>query len=343
MTGLAARPHKKKSQRLPAPGQVCFGLFAVFCLLLLLRNADIAMEYIHQGLLLCARMVIPALFPFMILSEILLGGGLIHWIPQRLLHPLEKLLDLPRAGCCAVILGMLCGAPVGARCACLSYDRGELTREEAQRVLPCANHPSSAFLINAVGVSLWESRRFGWALYTLVLLSALLLCLLGNRYRKRKTPRTAQGSESMDSPRGLQGAKLFTESIASATRSILTVCAYVIFFSALMGALTVVLHSVSLPAPLYTLLFCLLEISGGVGQAAGLDSPFLGGVITAFACGWSGLSMHCQVLSICDGRGFSFRPYLLTKLAQGLLCAALFGLVLLLFPELSLAADPVGF
>ncbi len=333
MTAFESKSDKKPLRTLPSPGQVCFGLFSFFCLLLLLRNAEIAMEYIQQGLLLCARMVIPALFPFMILSELLVSGGGIQWIPQWCWRPLERLLRLPRAGCSALLLGWLCGSPVGARCACLAFDRGELTKREAERVLQASCTPSSAFLINAVGISLWGSRSFGWWLYAAILLSALGICIGTGRWGQKRTPREPPEKALPSSPCGPRGAGRFTEAIASATRSILTVCAYVIFFSALMGALTYALGALRVPSIICTLLFCLLEISGGVGQASGTAPLLLGGVLTAFACGWSGLSMHCQVLSICDGRGFAFRSYFGAKLLQGLLCALVLGLVLLLFPQ----------
>ena len=37
------------------PGQLCFGFFALFCLFLILRNPDVAIEYITSGLRLCAN------------------------------------------------------------------------------------------------------------------------------------------------------------------------------------------------------------------------------------------------------------------------------------------------
>ena len=46
-----------------------------FCFLLVLRNADAAVEYMGRGLTLCARTVIPSLFPFMVLSELLVSSG----------------------------------------------------------------------------------------------------------------------------------------------------------------------------------------------------------------------------------------------------------------------------
>ena len=167
------------------PGQLCFGFFALFCLFLILRNPDVAIEYITSGLRLCAVTVIPSLFPFLVLSELIVSGG----IGRLLLRPVSGLLAglfrLPPDGCCAILLGMFCGFPVGARAAVSAYDAGRLTRDEAERVICASTNPSSAFLLNAVGVSLHGNRRYGSALLTVTLLSALLIGILLGRMPKK--------------------------------------------------------------------------------------------------------------------------------------------------------------
>ena len=86
--------------------QLLFGWFSLFCLLLIFKNGEIASEYIHRGLLLCARSVIPSLFPFMVLSELLIRGGMGERMIGKIATPfparfLFRHLRLPR--CCWVL------------------------------------------------------------------------------------------------------------------------------------------------------------------------------------------------------------------------------------------------
>ena len=208
MTLHAISERPKKKQHTLTAGNAVFGVFAIFCLLLILRNSDIAIEYMSRGLLLCARTVIPSLFPFMVLSELIVSGGIGASLLRRIAAPFRRLFGLPDAGCCAVMLGMLCGFPVGAKCAVLSYEQGSLTREETERVLTFSNNPSSAFLISAVGVSLWGNRQFGIALYATVLISAvltgILVHLLYQKGAKKKRPRVKDPLGSRTAPERLQ-------------------------------------------------------------------------------------------------------------------------------------------
>lgn len=337
------RPLPTRKKALPTPGQLCFGGFGLFCLLLLLKNSEVAIEYMNRGLLLCVRTIIPSLFPFMVLSELIVSGGLSESLPRFLTRPLERLFGLPAIGCCAALLGMLCGFPVGAKCASLAYERGALTKKETERVLCFSNNPSSAFLISAVGVSLWGNHRFGTALYGVILASSVITGIFSNVFQKKKEKETLSPSFCTAPTTPLSGASLFSTAIRSATWSILLVSAYVVFFSTLMGSLELVLGGFSVGANVRAAIFCLLELSGGMSTAATLENAHFAALLSAFAAGWSGLSVHCQVLSVCDGKGLSFRGYFLSKLVQGAICACLFGVLLYFFPDLTVPAKGCGF
>lgn len=331
-------PEKSQPRRLPTPGQAVFCLFGVFCLSLLLRNSEIAIEYITTGLRLCARTVIPSLFPFMVLSDWILSAGTGGALSRALTLPLQRLFGLPEAGCYAVLLGMLCGFPVGARCAVSAYDRGELSKEDCERVLTFSNIPSSAFLISAVGVSLWGNRKFGIALYLTVLSVSVGTGICQNLFRKKRTGTAPPVIPSPTAPPHLPAATAFTASVRAATQSILLVCAYVLFFSALIGTLRHLFTALHLSSRTSAALFSFFELSGGMANAA-LEDTAYAARLSAFGAGWSGLSVHCQVMSVCDGRGLSFRGYFLSKLLSGALCALLFSLLLHLFPALLIPAN----
>lgn len=333
MTHLRIR-QKSKPKALSAlsAGTVCFGLFVLFCLLLIMKHSQLAIDSMTRGLRLCAVTVIPSLFPFMVLSELIANGGFGTRLLRPLSAPLRKLLGLSESGSCALLLGMLCGFPIGARCAIASYRDGRIDRAECERVLCIANNPSSAFLIHAVGVSLWGNHRFGIALYTVVILASLLTGIGMHRFGRRTASNRSAHVDHASTPQPC--ARLFTASVRSAAEGMLLVCAYVVFFSTLLGTLGQIFTAWGVPPTAVASFFCLFELSGGVSAASALPSPFHAALLCAFAAGWSGLSVHCQILSVCDGSKLSLRPYLLSKLLQGILCVLLLALLLSLFPSI---------
>lgn len=311
----------KKRKRRVGVGSFGFGLLGAGCILLLLFYAQSAVNAVRQGLALCRDTVIPALFPFMVASEILVGSGGAAAIGKLLAKPTRLLLGMPGAAACPVVLGALCGFPTGARTAAALYDAGALSAKQCTRLLTFINNPSSAYMISAVGASLLGSRRLG-----LLLWGISLVCSLGTALVTRVAmPDDTAGTAPAPQPVRM-GAEVFTGAVGTAAQSMLAVCAYVLFFSAVLGALQSALACVALPPAISAILYGITELSGGIARAAQIENATQAAMLCAALASWSGLSVMCQIMTVCRGRGFSFVPYLLAKAAQALVAAALTGL-----------------
>ena len=320
----------KKSNCRTRLGGIGFGMLGVCCMILLLFYTDSAVAAMRQGLLLCRDTVIPALFPFMVASEILVGCGGAAAIGNVFSRPVKRILGMPGAAACPVVLGALCGFPTGARAAAALYDTGVLSARQCTRLLTFINNPSSAYMISAVGASLLGSRRLG-----LLLWSVSLLCSFGTALVTRVLlPDDSKGMTSAPQPVRM-GAEVFTSAVSTAAQSMLAVCAYVLFFSAVLGALQSALAHLALPPAVSALLYGIVEMSGGIARAAEVANTAQAAMLCAALSCWSGLSVMCQIMTVCHGRGFAFLPYLLAKATQALTAAALTGLaVRYLFPLL---------
>ena len=154
-------PQSPKRTTVPSAGQVGFWLMSTFCFILVLRNSDAAVEYMGRGLTLCAKTVIPSLFPFMVITELLVSSGAGEALGRLFSGIMRRIFGISGAGASALFLGSMCGFPVGARTAVSLYDKGVISKSECQHLLTFTCNPSSAFLITAVGVSLYDSRALG--------------------------------------------------------------------------------------------------------------------------------------------------------------------------------------
>jgi len=119
----------------------------------------------------------------------------------------------------------------------------------------------------------------------------------------------------------------------------LIICAYIVFFSSLVGCLADIISGLNFPAVAVALLYGILELSGGVSTASALGPDIAGICLCAFIIGWSGLSVHFQVISACSGRGLSYKGYFAAKLISGLLNSILTYVALKLFPGIMLPPD----
>ncbi|MGM9662626.1 MAG: nucleoside recognition domain-containing protein [Oscillospiraceae bacterium] len=268
----------------------------------------------EEGTALCFGSVLPSLFPFFVLSSLLLSLGVSEAL-GRLLSPLmSALAGLSGSGAGVFALGLIGGYPSGARAVSELYESRLCSREEAERLLGFCNNCGPAFLLSFVGAERFGSAAAGARLYLIHVLSALLTAAL-LRPRKGRAPSAFHAAPRKRPP--LSAA--FVEAVQSGFSAFLSVCSFVLLFSVLLRPLKLLGAG---PLPLG-----LIELFSG---AAALPATAEGFVLAAFLAGWGGLSVHAQSMAFFVPAGLSGRWYFPGKALQALLSALLAALSLLL-------------
>ena len=305
----------------------------LFVSAVLLMLPDTAIDYMKKGLLLCAHSLIPSLFPFMIISEIIVSCGIGQFISRPLSPVFKRLFGIGDAGTCATVIGLLCGFPIGARCAASLHDRGEMSTSELERTLMICNNASPAFVISTVGAAIMGDLRIGIVIYVCLVLSSLTVSLFAGMFMKKAE---LFPSLKRSLPSAL-GAKAFTDAVKNSVLSMLSVCAFILIFSTVVGCVTELISKAGVPDTVLCFISGFFELSGGAVSASRLDGTLMRATASALFCSWSGLCVHFQIISAAGGRGASFTPYFVAKAIQGILCAALCAVCLkFIFPDLLL-------
>jgi sporulation integral membrane protein YlbJ len=306
-------------------GNVAFCLTSIFMLILAFLKAELVMEGITRGMSICVKSLLPSLFPFMVISSLLASSEVPVTFGRLLAKPMNVLFGISGEGGCALLLGILCGFPVGTKSAVTLYENKKIDRPQLEHLLMLCNIPSSAFLINTVGLSFFGNKEFGVELYLINIISTVIIGIISKPFFKNKiahAPIKLKVNSKKQS-----GIALFTNAITDSAMSMLYICAFVLFFSAITNCLNAFISAFPLPAFISPLWLGFFEMTQGVSSAARIAPEGLGMLSAAIVSGWSGLSVHFQIMSICKSHTLSFRPYFLAKAATALFNASLFTLL----------------
>lgn len=293
-----------------------------------------------DGLVLCFNVIVPSLFPFFVLSSLVVDLGLAAYLGRALEGLMRPLFRVSGSCAAAVALGFIGGYPVGARTALQLYQQGLCSKPEAERLLAFCNNSGPAFILGVVGAGIFGDSRVGLLLYLTHALASLLVGLLF-RFHGGAGYRRAAVSPS----KPIQAVTLpaaFTGAVVRSLQSTLNICAFVVFFSVVLqllsafGVFAALADLLALagfePEWARRLVAGLLELSSGVSSLRG-DTHLAGRVsMAAFMLGWAGLSVHCQVLSFLIDSGLSAKTYLAGKLCHGLIAAGLTWCLTRVFP-----------
>lgn len=298
---------KRKPKGAKTALAAAFTAILVFTFIL---DAKLVSSGVLRGLRTAALSVIPAVFPCAVLSElfILSGGG---DIAAKLLgKPISKLFHTSPYSASAVILGAVCGFPVGAVAAAGLYASGKIKKDELERLIGFVSLPSPAFVINVVGAGLFGSRKVGFLLFICLLSSSFMIGVFSGIKNKNFNvflpvlPEKSSFSEN------------FVSALYRSAENMIKITASVTFFSALstwLGA------RAPIPQILSVFLSGVLEFSGGCSSSAALGGD-LALPLCAFFLGFSGFGVHFQIISVCGD--ISYKKYFAFSLIKGLLCAA---------------------
>ena len=298
----------------------------------LLFYSNAAVNGARRGIGYCLNILIPSLFPFMVLSTYLIKCGISEKIGHHLGGITHILFGLPGCTAPTILMSLIGGYPVGARGISVLLKEGNITEKQAQRMLCFCVNSGPAFVISAVGGVLLRNVKIGIILFASQIAAALFLGILC-RFQKEAEevfPKRSKTSSS-DSP--------FIFSTADAAKGILNMCAFVVLFAVLLSLLqesgvsqlfTQLLVSIGVPFPIAaSFLSAFLEVTSGCSDAAALMIP---PSLISFILGWGGLCVHFQVFSCLTQIHIPRFRFILFRLLHGFFAAIFTQILFYFFP-----------
>ena len=297
---------------------VLFFILSIFSVFSVIAFSDDVSEHTKAALQLCYNVIIPTIFPFMLLSDLLVKYIRVEKI--RLIDQLfTAVFKIGGAGATAFICGIFCGFPIGFKIARDLYIDGVITRDECESLICFSNNASPAFVICGVGLGLRESLFQGIALYVIMLISSIISGIVFAP--KNNTNSGHMNAVSSSPPYSL------SDSMQSAVKGTLNACGFIVLFSIVIGIFDRIFKNEILTA-FFSLFMEIGNAARTVNETASLGHE-ISFVLTAFAISFSGFSVHFQSKSFLSGTDISMKRYYASKLFSGIVSAILASIFLL--------------
>ncbi len=315
----------KKSRSL----SVSLGILAAVTLccalaVFLVMRPFIAPEAVEKALSGCVTRLIPALFPFICISAILVHAGFGDICGRVIGRQFSAVTGLHPNGASAYILGAFCGFPIGGRTALSVSEDCSLDENETLLLCVLCNNPGVGFVICGIGAGLLGSVKSGVLLYLTNLFSVFSVAVLGRIMMRLPRKKHHSIAPENKKPEKFQVLSSISESIGEASVSMLKICGFVVFFTVLSNVLCRAFETFPKSGFLTAIIPCILEITAGAEAAVG--NPF-GIPLLFFTVGFGGMSAVMQLVSF-SGERLSAWKYILLKLVQGIICSLIGGFLM---------------
>lgn len=286
-----------------------------------------------EGLNFCLTILIPALFPFMVLSGFLVLSGISNVIAKPFSIITRYLFKLPPSAGATIFLSVIGGYPVGASGVVALYNRRYINLEDSKRLIHLAFCGGPAFAVFVVGEQLLKDINLGIIIYICQALGTIITGILISA--KCKVPPKISTAPK-EYPMPLSGA--FVQACSEASISIVRLCGMVLIFSAMLG----MLKDIHILEIIENFLIS-LNINDGVAQ--GIIPAFFevtkgsyalvnGGApipIIAAAVGFGGLCVHFQVFSIAEALNVSKSFFIFCRILNAVLTGVFTAIALMFY------------
>lgn len=303
--------------------QLLSGLPVLVLFLAMLFSPKAVFEGAESGLLLWFQVVFPTLFPFMLVSGLMLSGGGLVVISRIFGRLFSTLFATSPNGSFAVIAGFLCGYPMGAKVSADLVRSGRISRDEGAYLLSFCNNTSPIFIMNFI---VWKTfDREELMIPTLLILIGVpaFLSLFFRRFYLKRRKKFPDLSDKKKNNVKLLNFEMLDSCLADSFESIVKVGLYIIFFSILIA----LPGKLSAGHPLLAGILPTLEMTNGIlmiHKAAPdltVSYPLILG-LTSFG----GFCSAAQTKCMLKAASLPILPYIIQKLTAAA-AASLLGIV----------------
>ena len=271
--------------------------------------------------------LIPSLFPFFMMSELLIQYGFIELIGELSKNIMSKFFHLPGEASFVLIGSLISGFPSSSKYINELLEHNQINEEEASYLLKFNHFSNPLFVIGTVGTLLLNNKNIGILILLVHILSNFIISIIyrprANKYKKEKISIIA-AINKMHKKRinnNSSFSEILSKSIFKTSTTLLLLLGIITTFIIINTILKQILNLDLLTS---AILSGFLEMTGGIKNISNINIPLnIKASIIIFFLSFGGLSIHMQVMSILSNTNIKYFPYLISRLVHGLISSGI--------------------
>lgn len=294
-------------------GIIVFGIIVI-------THPKIASAGVRNGLSLLSENLIPALFPFMIVSGYITASPLTGKLAAATDKASQKLLRTGSHSLIILLMGCLGGYPIGARAIRDLRKEGVISENECAKLFNWCINPGISFVITSVGTFMLGNTLSGVIIYISCIASSISLGIFSGFFCK-----SGKETQKHDVP-PKTSENIFIKSVSSSVDAMLGICGWVLFFSTICQLSDSLIKNDGIRL----LINAVAEVTFGCKStiSAGLPLPVVCAVIS-----FGGFAVASQISPYLTECGVTVKTYICWRLAGSAASAFFCSQLIKIFPR----------
>ena len=287
---------------------IIISICSLFFLVNLIIYRNLVFDTVGFSLNIWITSLLPALFPFFIVSDILINYDVIKYFPKVIRNSIKYLFNVSDNGLVIILLSMLSGFPSNARNIKNMYLDKNITKEEGEHLLYFTHFSNPMFILGTIPLILNSNKISKYILISHYLANIILgICL-------RKYNRVNDSNNSNYKEDKHNFGLVLTTSIRKSLDSVLSILGTLTVFLIIS---TLLINFFNLDNTSSLLIKSILELTSGLKELGSynlLDKYLL--IISSCILSFGGLSVHMQVINELVDTDISYKNYFIGRILQ---------------------------
>ena len=280
-------------------------------LILFIINRELVFNTVGFSLDIWITSVLPALFPFFVISDILISYDVIRYIPKVIKNLFKKLFNVSDNGLVVIILSMLSGFPSNARNIKNMYNSNKISKKEGEHLLYFTHFSNPMFILGTLVSIFLKKKELGLIIFISHYLPNIIIGILLRKLNTNKLD--TNYNNDINNNFGLVLTKSIRKSLDSVFNILGTLTVFLIISSLLINVFNFN-NGISL------LIKSILELTSGLKELSNFNfsNSYL---VIASSCilSFGGLSVHMQVINELSDTDISYSNFFIGRIIQVIL------------------------
>lgn len=303
-------------------------LVLIFFTIEILLTSDKVMASVEFSFSIWKNSIFPSLFPFFVVSEILINYGFVEFVSEIFRPIMNKLFKVSGESAYIFIMSLISGFPSSAKYIKEIHKKGLIDEKEGSKILMFTHFSNPLFIIGTISITFLNNKEVGLLILMAHYLSNIIIGLLFRNISPTKNEKykfSLKKAIMMMSESRSKNNKSFGEVLSNAIINTVNTLLLILGTVTIFLIITTIIDKIININPYYqAILNGTLEMTQGLKYISILDLPLkIKTIISVMFISFGGISVHCQIISIISDTKIKYYPFLLARIIHALLSGLL--------------------
>lgn len=294
----------------------------------ILTESETILKSVDFSLNVFKNNIFPSLFPFFVLSNILIKCGLPEFMGNLFKGLMNKVFKIKGVTAFIFFMSIISGNPANAKYTRELYKDGKIDKYEATKILCFTCFSNPLFILGTVSILFLNNKEVGGLILFCHYIGNLLIGfgMRGYHPSKKEYEKTSlkKAVDAMHKKRisntGSFG-EVITNSLISSINTLLLILGVI---TTCLVLTTIIDNNLNLDSVLGSVINGFIEMTQGLKYISLEAIPLkLKCILTVMILSFGGLSVHMQIMSILSDTDIKYLPFLCARVCHAVISSAL--------------------